>query len=95
MTAMSAHTVKLVRLREGIYATGTRVGDRCQPPRVVHAVDTVSDLDAPDGVVACCGSHFASGTLVAVSGRELVPHKHCLRRLLAAGLLVEGGAVDG
>jgi len=95
MTAMSAHTVKLVRLREGVYATGERVVDGLQPPRVIHAVDTVTDLRAPDGVVVCCGSHFAAGTLMAVGGRELVPHKHCLRRLLAAGFLVEGGAVDG
>lgn len=92
---MSARTVKLVRLREGVYATGARVGDECRPPRVVHAVDIVSDLDAPEGVVVCCGAHFAPGTLLAVIGRELLPHKHCLRSLFASGTLVEGGAADG
>lgn len=92
---MSARTVKLVRLREGVYATGAQVGDRDQPHRVIHAVEAVSDLDAPGGVTTCCGSQFAPGTLVAVDGHELVPHKHCLRRLLAAGCRVEGGAVDG
>lgn len=92
---MSARTVKLVRLREGVYATGAQVDDRDQPPRVTHAVEAVSDLDAPGGVTTCCGSHFAPGTLVAANGHELVPHKHCLRRLLAAGCRVEGGAADG
>jgi hypothetical protein len=92
---MSARTVKLVRLREGVYATGAHVGDRDQPHRVIHAVESVSDLDAPGGVTSCCGSHFAPGTLVAIDGHELVPHKHCLRRLLAAGFLLEGGDANG
>ena len=92
---MSARTVKLVRLREGVYATGAQVGGRDQPHRVIHAVEALSDLDAPGGVTPCCGSHFAPGTLMAVYGHELVPHKHCLRRLLAAGCRVEGGVADG
>jgi hypothetical protein len=92
---MTARTVKLVRLRDGVYATGKVVGAGHQPHRVIHAVDIAADLDASDGVTAFCRAEFVAGTLVEVAGQEVLPHKHCQRRLQAAGIVTEGGAVDG
>jgi hypothetical protein len=59
-------TVKLVRLRVGVYATGRTVGRRQPPVRGVHVVGVAVDLDAPEGVIAYCGVYFAPGTLVEV-----------------------------
>jgi transcriptional regulator with XRE-family HTH domain len=80
MTTMSARTVKLVRLREGVYASGAAVCDGHQPSRVVHLVDVEAELDAPEGVTVCCGTHFAPGTLVEVPWATMSPHRMCQKR---------------
>lgn len=73
--------VKLVRLREGIFATGSPVNDGHTPPRVVHAVDSSVDLGATDGVTALCGAHFAPNTLLDAAEENTTAHRLCLRRL--------------
>lgn len=74
-------SVKLVRLREGIFATGSPVNDGHTLPRVVHAVDSSVDLGAIDGVTALCGAHFAPNTLLDVAEENTTAHRLCLRRL--------------
>lgn len=73
-------TVKLVRLRVGVFADGTTVGERPQPPRSVHVVDISADLDASEGVTAYCGADFASGALVEVPWTSMEPHNLCRLR---------------
>lgn len=73
-------TVKLVRLRVGVFATGVAVGERRQPSRPAHVVDISADLDAPEGVTACCGVPFAAGTLVEVPWMTMDPHRLCRER---------------
>lgn len=73
-------TVKLVRLRVGVFADGTTVGERPQPPRSVHVVAISTDVDAPEGVPAYCGAHFAPGVLVEVPWTSMEPHNVCRLR---------------
>ena len=77
---MSARTVKLVRLREGVYGSGAPVRGGQQPRRVVHLVEVDAELDAPGGVTTCCGTHFAPGTLVEVPWDTMSPHRLCQKR---------------
>jgi hypothetical protein len=56
------------------------VGDRQQPPRLVHVVDISADLDAPEGVTAYCGAHFTPRRLVEVPWMTMEPHELCRRR---------------
>lgn len=78
--AAPIRTVKLARLRAGVYADGTPVGPEPEPPRLVHVVDIAADLTSPDGVTAHCGSHFASGTLPEVPWDGLKPHAGTCRQ---------------
>jgi hypothetical protein len=73
-------TVKLVRLREGVFATGDEVGDNSPPPRVPHLVDVTVDMESPKRITTCCGLEFAPHTLEEVPWIELLPHAVCLRR---------------
>lgn len=95
-TAATVRTVQLVRLREGVFATGERVrsGDR-RPRRLVHLVDVAADLESSDGVRACCGVEFAPGTLMAVPWIEDLPHKRCLRQSPWAGWRIEADYLAG
>lgn len=88
---MTVHvrTVKLVRLREGVYVTGKKVPKDVSLHRVPHLVDVAADLDSPDGVTACCGVEFAPGTLMDVPWIELLPHRPCLRRSPWPARLIE------
>lgn len=70
---------KLARLRVGVFADGTAVGERQTPSRVVHVMDISADLDAPQGVTTYCGAHFAPGTLVEVPWMTMEPHNMCRR----------------
>lgn len=79
--AAHARSVKLVRLQEGVFATGATTEDGHSLPRVVHAVDSSVDLSASDGVTALCGAHFAPNSLVDVSHASAVAHRLCLRHL--------------
>jgi hypothetical protein len=84
-----ARTLRLVRLRVGVFADGIAVGERPQPPRSVHVAAASVDLDASEGVAAYCGAHFAPGTLMEVPWMTVQPHKLCRRRspiLIPAGL---------
>lgn len=70
---------KLVRLREGLYATGAEYDsaqDMFPPARVVHLVDVTADLHSPDGVTVCCGLQCAPRTLEDAPD-DLHPHKLC------------------
>jgi hypothetical protein len=75
-------SVKLARLRVGVFASGAPVGERQQPPRSVHVVDISDDLDAPKEVTAYCGARFAPGTLAEVPWGTLAAHKLCYERSL-------------
>lgn len=72
---------KLVRLREGVFATGKPMDEGDALPRVVHVVDSSADLSSPSGVTALCGAHFAPNCLIEVAAISTKAHRLCLRHL--------------
>lgn len=79
-------TVKLVRLRVGVFADGTAVGKRKPPSRAVHVVDIEADLAGSESVTAYCGLEFAPDTLVEVPWMTMEPHDVCRRRSPIPGM---------
>jgi hypothetical protein len=77
---MAERIVKTVRLREGVYASGKRVGNSRPPARVVHLLEIAAGLDSLEDVKVCCGAWFAPGTLEEVPWGDLRPHNLCLKR---------------
>lgn len=82
----------LVRLREGVYATGDPVKTWMpEPERVLHIIPDESVLlsaadkeyaSAPDpgSVESCCGAIFAPETLEEVPWGTKWPHDLCVRK---------------
>lgn len=73
--------VKVVRLREGVYASGAEVNPQVgSPVRVKHLMPRDADLNHLSGASACCDAWFAPGTLEVVPWGKLWPHTKCVQR---------------
>jgi hypothetical protein len=77
--------MKMVQLREGIYANGgpRREGD----PRsqIFHVVDASADLHGTEEVTSPCGIGFAPGALEVVEWNYHKAHDLCRRRACLQG----------